>query len=60
MNQLVATLLNVADKTHLKPKHLPPRQGDIKHSFADVDKAKELLHFTPKITLKEGLKNTIA
>ena len=32
------------------------RAGDIRHCFADISKAKDLLGFTPKISLKEGLK----
>lgn len=37
----------------------PPRAGDIKHSYADVSKAKEWLGYEPKIKFEEGLKKTI-
>jgi nucleoside-diphosphate-sugar epimerase len=35
------------------------RSGDIKHSQADITRAKEHLGYEPKITFEEGLKHTI-
>jgi len=32
-----------------------PRKGDLKHSFADVSKAKILLRYNPKVQLADGL-----
>ncbi len=32
-----------------------PRSGDIRHSFADISKAQQLLKFEPKYTLENGL-----
>ena len=32
------------------------RLGDIRHNYADISKARQLLGFEPKITFKEGLK----
>ena len=55
INQLAQTLLSLTGKTSLRPKHAEPRQGDIKHSYADISKAKRVLGYKPKITLKEGL-----
>ena len=39
----------------LKPVYDDPRQGDIKISQADINLAKELLEWTPKTSLEEGL-----
>jgi UDP-glucose 4-epimerase len=36
-----------------------PRVGDVKHSFADVSKAKKVLGYVPKITLERGLRDLI-
>lgn len=36
--------------------HGPNRAGDIPHSLASIDKAKELLAYEPKYSLQEGLK----
>jgi len=35
--------------------HEGPRPGDIKHSLADISKAKELLDWKPRISLNEGI-----
>ncbi|HEX7415331.1 MAG TPA: SDR family oxidoreductase [Bacteroidia bacterium] len=36
------------------------RRGEIKDSFASIDKAKKLLNYKPLIDLEEGIKKTIA
>jgi len=38
---------------------LPPRPGDVNKTLADINKARENLGFEPKISLEEGLKETI-
>jgi len=45
--------------TKPNPKFLSPKKGDIKRSFANIQKAKDLLGFSPKITLEEGLKEIL-
>ena len=40
--------------------HGPNRQGDIPHSVASIDKAKKLLNYTPKFSMKEGLKQAVS
>ena len=40
------------------PTHGPERLGDIKHSLADINLAKELLGYEVKVHVKEGLKRT--
>ncbi|RUA07422.1 MAG: LPS biosynthesis protein WbpP [Flavobacteriia bacterium] len=37
----------------------PERAGDIPHSLASIDKAKELLGYKPQYSLKDGLKEAI-
>ncbi|MBG6109896.1 UDP-N-acetylglucosamine 4-epimerase [Flavobacterium sp. CG_9.10] len=37
----------------------PNRVGDIPHSLASIDKAKELLGYNPKYSLQEGLKEAV-
>ena len=38
----------------------PNRAGDIPHSLASIDKAKELLGYSPKYSMREGLKEAVA
>lgn len=41
-------------------KHGPNRKGDIPHSLASVEKAKQYLGYQPDITIDEGLKRAVA
>jgi UDP-glucose 4-epimerase len=43
-----------------KPIYGPPREGDIKHSLADITRATEELHYQPKAHFHEGLRKTVA
>jgi UDP-N-acetylglucosamine 4-epimerase len=44
--------------SNLEPLYAPERVGDVKHSLADISKAKNLLGYDPKISVEEGLKKT--
>ncbi|GAY77447.1 UDP-glucose 4-epimerase [Sporolactobacillus inulinus] len=37
----------------------PKRSGDIRHSMLSNEKAKELLHWKPEVSLKDGLRMTL-
>jgi len=39
--------------------HLPPRQGDVRNSHADIENAKKHLDYVPAHSIDSGLKNTI-
>lgn len=39
--------------------HGPNRVGDIPHSLASIDKAKQLLNYNPKYSMREGLKEAV-
>ncbi len=57
INQLAKTLMEVAGVS-FEPIYTEPRKGDIRHSHADIKKAKELLKWRPSTTLREGLART--
>lgn len=40
-------------------EHGPDRRGDVKHSLASIDKAKELFGYNPLFTFQEGINITI-
>ncbi|MCX8183154.1 MAG: NAD-dependent epimerase/dehydratase family protein [Crenarchaeota archaeon] len=42
-----------------EPVYAAKRQGDIRHSYAEISKARSLLGFEPRIGLEQGLKNLI-
>jgi len=43
-----------------KPNYGPPREGDIKHSLADITRATTELGYQPKAQFHEGLRKTVA
>jgi len=43
-----------------KPNYGPPREGDIKHSLADISRASRELAYQPKAQFHEGLRKTVA
>jgi nucleoside-diphosphate-sugar epimerase len=43
-----------------KPNYGPPRQGDIHHSLASIDRARNELGYKPKDNFYEGLEKTVA
>jgi UDP-glucose 4-epimerase len=44
----------------IPPVHEPPRTGDIKHSLADITKAREVLGYQARIKFAAGIERTIA
>ncbi len=44
--------------TDLQPIFGPERKGDVKHSLADISKAKEWLNYEVVVSIEEGLKET--
>ncbi|PHR69119.1 MAG: LPS biosynthesis protein WbpP [Lutibacter sp.] len=64
LNELVLMLREGLSKHDSKIKEVlikngPTRLGDIPHSLASIDKAKELLGYSPKFSIKEGLDEAI-
>lgn len=48
-------IAHLLKKEHIKPIYGPDRKGDIKHSNADISKAKRLLGYSPEWDFKSGL-----
>jgi len=57
INNLAKTILNIMGKD-LQPVYEPPLPGDVRHSLADVSKARKI-GYNPKYDLEAGLKQTI-
>ena len=55
---MVQQINNIVGK-NIAPTYTEPRPGDIKHSMADITKAREKLGYHPRITFEEGLRHTI-
>jgi len=52
----LAKLIGEMTGRELRIIHEPERKGEIKSNYSNISKAKRLLNFAPKITLREGLK----
>ena len=55
--QLIDYLKEISS-SEIEPIHVAERPGDVKHSLADISKAKLLLGYNPKVSVKEGLRET--
>jgi len=53
-------MLNRVLGTSIAPDFGPSRAGDVKHSLAGIEKAKELLGFSPSVGFLEGIKRLAA
>lgn len=54
----LAELLKKVAGSGIDPMHRPERAGDVKHSLADISKAKTLLGYDPAVSVEEGLRRT--
>ncbi len=59
LNQLVACL-NTILGTDLQPVYEAARAGDVRHSVADVSKARDLLGYKPAVVLQDGLERVLS
>jgi len=59
INDLVGVVGHVLGK-ELTPLHVTAESGGVQHMRADLQRARERLGYTPKISLEEGLKRVIA
>ncbi len=57
LNELFENIKEVAG-SDLAPIYRSERMGDVKHSLADISKAKNLLGYNPTVSIKEGLKKS--
>lgn len=58
LNTLIHKLNEIFNK-NIKPEYLPPRQGDVKDSFASIDLITKYLDYKPEVLFSEGLEKTV-
>src|SRR5713226_5417372 len=51
--------LNKLLETNVTPQHAPERAGDIRHSRADISRARRDLGYEPAVSFEEGLERTL-
>lgn len=59
INELAKVIRELVGANEIEPQHGPPRPGDVRHSWADISKARSVLGYEPKWSLEEGLRATI-
>ena len=59
INRLASLVVESEGKKGLEPVHLPPRAGDIRHSYADTKRAEKILGYSPEFSIEEGLSRVI-
>ena len=58
INDLAAAMADAMGRPDHKPLYEAERPGDIKHSFADLTRAKEVLGYGPIVNFEAGLEQT--
>jgi UDP-N-acetylglucosamine 4-epimerase len=64
LNQLFSILRDLlaeqrSELRGVQPAHRPFREGDVRHSLADIRQARELLDYRPTHTLASGLREAL-
>jgi UDP-glucose 4-epimerase len=59
LNALLGTVAKIVGR-EISAKHEPARDGDIRHSVADISRAREMLGYAPSVSVEEGLRRLIA
>ena len=58
LNELLKTMCKICDSEFM-PGYGAERSGDIRHSLASIDKAKDVLQWNPAVKLEDGLVNLL-
>jgi nucleoside-diphosphate-sugar epimerase len=59
LNELLSALKKVTGRVDAEAEYRETRIGDVRHSLADITLARELLGYTPRVGLEEGLQKTL-
>jgi len=63
LNNLFKIIQQILDKYHVTynkdPIYKEYRAGDVRHSLADISKARDLLHYNPVFSLQDGIEYTV-
>jgi len=59
LNSLLDTLKALTGRRAVQAHYVEPRKGDVRHSLADISRARSLLEYEPRVGLEDGLRQTI-
>ncbi len=60
LNELLAQLKQITGRGGVPTDYREARTGDVRHSLADITRARDLLGYEPRVGLEEGLTATLA
>ncbi len=58
LNELFKAMRSIVG-ADVEPVYADPRAGDVRHSQADITKAREMLDYAPSVSFEDGLRRTI-
>ncbi|HYP52899.1 MAG TPA: GDP-mannose 4,6-dehydratase, partial [Pyrinomonadaceae bacterium] len=58
LNELLSLLKKILGREEVEAEYRETRVGDVRHSLADITRARELLGYEPRVALEEGLRKT--
>jgi len=58
VNEIIA-MINAFTGRRVRPRYEPSRPGDVKHSLADISRARQVIGFEPQVSFQEGLERAI-
>ncbi|MDT5294530.1 MAG: UDP-glucose 4-epimerase [Acidobacteriota bacterium] len=59
LNELLDALKRITGRTDAEAEYREQRVGDVRHSLADITRARDFLGYEPKTGLEEGLQKTL-
>jgi UDP-glucose 4-epimerase len=60
VNHLAHVMAKALGHPELQPDHQPERAGDLKHSYADLNRSRQVLGYDAVVSFEAGLKRTLA
>jgi UDP-glucose 4-epimerase len=54
VNEILAALEAILGRP-IRRDRRPPQPGDVRHTWADTSRARDILGFSPRVSLREGL-----
>ena len=59
LNELLAAIKKITGRDDAEAEYREVRAGDVRHSLADITRARDLLGYEPRVALEEGLSLTL-
>ena len=59
LNELAKRMGELLGRTDLSPVYQPSRAGDVRHSLADLSRARSVLGYEPVVSFLDGLRETV-